>query len=170
MVTSFNLVYSASAAVRILGASVHAAQVQVRQWFSVVWVWVPGSRPRFMSKAAFKQHFVEFRRAAAKALRVTRHLMSPTNFSVRNESNGSVYVLQAVSSGLVCECDDYQNQARFLGKACCKHGYAVLSHLGFSSLSGYLSAMQPGGYLVDPATAPVQGRQRAETFRGKSIE
>jgi hypothetical protein len=31
-----------------------------------------------------------------------------------------------------------------LGHGCCKHSYAVLNHLGFNSLSSYLSAMQSG--------------------------
>jgi hypothetical protein len=140
MITRENLIYSASAAARILGIIYGHSRIVVREWCAVIWVWVPGHRPRFMSKAAFKRHFVERRKAAARALRVTQHIMNPTAFTVRNEAKGSTYTVQTVPAGLVCQCEDYRNQVQFLGHGCCKHSYAVLNHLGFNSLSSYLSA------------------------------
>ncbi|MBW4553271.1 MAG: hypothetical protein KME35_19485 [Aphanocapsa sp. GSE-SYN-MK-11-07L] len=140
MITRENLIYSASAAARILGIIYGQSRIVVREWFSVIWVWVPGHRPRFMSKAVFKHHFVERRKAAARALRVTQHIMNPTAFTVRNEDKGSTYTVQTIPTGLVCECEDYCNQVQFLGQGCCKHNYAVLNHLGFKSLSSYLNA------------------------------
>lgn len=142
MVTRSNLLYSAAAASRILGI-VYQQKITVQEWFKVVWVWVRGYRPRFMSKAIFKEHFVQWRRAAARALTVTRHLFDSHCFSVRNETRGSLYQLTANPRGIQCPCEDYQNQIRFFGQGCCKHGYAVLSLLGFSSLQHYLSAKQP---------------------------
>jgi hypothetical protein len=144
MITRENLIYSASAAARILGIIYGHSRIVVREWCAVVWVWVPGHRPRFMSKTAFKRHFVERRKAAARALQVTQHLMNPNAFTVRNEDKGSTYIVQKVPAGLTCECEDYRNQVQFLGHGCCKHNYAVLNHLGFNSLSSYLNAMQPG--------------------------
>ncbi len=144
MITRENLIYSASAAARILGIIYGQSRIVVREWFSVIWVWVPGHRPRFMSKAAFKKHFVERRKAAARSLRVTQHLMDRSAFTVRNEDKGSTYIVQAVPAGLICECEDYRNQMQFLGQGCCKHSYAVLNHLGFNSLSSYLNATKGG--------------------------
>jgi hypothetical protein len=39
-----------------------------------------------------------------------------------------------------CTCDDFNNQLEFWGRGCCKHGYAVLAHLGFGSLRDYMTA------------------------------
>jgi hypothetical protein len=140
MVTRENLVYSASAAARILGIVQSHSPIMVKEWVSVIWVWVPGYRPRFLSKAAFKKHFVERRKAAARTLLVTQHIMDDTSFTVRNEAKDSIYTVQKFPSSLMCDCEDYRNQVQFLGRGCCKHSYAVLNHLGFNSLSSYLNA------------------------------
>lgn len=136
MVTSLNLVYSAAAVRRILANSFPV--VRIEKWWKVCLVVFKGCRPRFVSRAAFLKHFVEWRKAQARALQVTRHVGFSYIFAVRNESKGSVYQVQTFLGGLNCQCEDFQNQAQFFGQACCKHGYAVLSYLGFDSLSGYI--------------------------------
>ncbi|HEY9749452.1 MAG TPA: hypothetical protein V6C63_12270 [Allocoleopsis sp.] len=146
MVTAFNLVYSVAAVRRLLGLA-HEAQVQIREFFKVIWVWVQGKRPTFISKAVFKAHFVEWRKAAARALAVTQNVFQPSIFSVRNETKNSAYQVQCFSGGLLCKCEDFKNQAQFFGKACCKHIYGVLGHLGFDSLQHYITALGSGGYL-----------------------
>lgn len=146
MVTAFNLIYSVAAVRRLLGLA-HDVEVQIREFFKVIWVWVPGCRPTFISKAVFKAHFVEWRKAAAHALAVTSNAFQPSVFVVRNETKNSAYQVQCFPGGLLCKCDDFKNQAQFFGKACCKHGYAVLGHLGFDSLQHYISALGPSGYL-----------------------
>lgn len=140
MVTSLSLVYSAAAVRRMIGDRFPV--VRVEKWWKVCLVVFRGCRPRFMSRQAFLKHFVEWRKAQARALRVTRHLGSPHCFSVRNESKGSVYEVQTFIGGLSCSCEDFQNQIQFFGRACCKHGYAVLGHLGFETLSGYIEQRQ----------------------------
>lgn len=141
MVTHFNLVYSASAVRRLLGLST-IVPVEIREFAQVIWVWVKGHRPTFISKAAFKAHFIERRKAQARALLVTRHLYDQNFFSVRNEAKNSVYTVAAQPKTLVCQCEDYKNQVQFLGQGCCKHGYAVLSHLGFSNLRDYIKGSE----------------------------
>ena len=58
-----------------------------------------------------------------------------------------------------CDCEDFENQHAYLsqhpylwqkvikGYSICKHSLCALSQLGFSSLSSYLKAWQPGGRL-----------------------
>jgi hypothetical protein len=149
MVTRENLVFSISAARRLLGVA-QDVSIQICEFFKVVWVWVKGNRPTFISKKAFKQHFVDRRRAAARALTATQWINQPTYFTVRNESKNSTYQLEAFPDRIECPCDDYKNQIQFIGRGCCKHGYAVLNTLGFSSLAHYVEAMKPGGYLSNP--------------------
>lgn len=145
MVTSLNLIYSAAAVRRIVGDRFPV--VRVERWWKVVLVVFKGCRPRFMSRAAFLKHFVEWRKAQARALKVTQWLDCGSRFTVRNEFKDSVHVVDCSASGLVCTCEDYQNQMQFLGKGCCKHGYAVLACLGFDSLQHYLAALGNSGYL-----------------------
>jgi hypothetical protein len=136
--SAHDLLFSASAVRRILGLAASIA-IRVKVWPYVIWVHVAGQRPTFISKQCFKRHFVTRRQAAAKALQVTRYAFDQQAFTVRNETKHSTY--QVIANDTVsCECHDYQNQLSFLGKGCCKHGYAVLNHLGFKSLTDYVHA------------------------------
>lgn len=141
MVTASNIIYSASAARRLLGLR-SSAKVEIREFARVVWVWVKGQRPTFMSKRLFKQHFVEWRKAQSRGLKVTERLDVANHYTIRNEAKDTVYILEARADGLFCTCDDLNNQLEFFGKGCCKHGYAVLNYLGFGSLREYITAQK----------------------------
>ena len=141
MVTQGNILYSAAAVRRMLGLS-KSAQVTIREFFKVVWVWVKGQRPTFISKRLFKQHFAEWRKAQSRALQVTQRLDRTNAYTVRNGSKGTTYPLETRPDGVFCTCDDFNNQLEFWGRGCCKHGYAVLAHLGFGSLRDYMTAQK----------------------------
>jgi hypothetical protein len=145
MVTSLNLVYSASAVRRLLGLSAFAP-IEMHLFAEVVWVWVKGHRPTFISKAAFQAHFIERRQALAQYLAVTRNSNNHNLFTVRNPSKQSVYRVQLQFDALICQCQDYENQVQFLGQGCCKHGYAVLQYLGLDSLQKSLDAAEPANH------------------------
>ena len=152
MVTSLNILYSSSSVRRILGIA-QSVNVRVQQFAFVVWVHVAGQRPTFISKIVFRVHFVAWRKAQANGLTATQWLDKATRFTVRNESKGSAYAIDASPTQLVCTCEDYRNQIQFLGRGCCKHGYAVLNKLGFDSLAKYIEAYRPTGFLRDPRYA-----------------
>lgn len=149
MVTAFNLVYSASAVRRLLGVAAGVA-VRIQKFAFVIWVHVQGQRPTFLSKVLFRFHFAEWRKAQARGLTATQWVDQATRFTVRNENKGSAYVIDCSPSRLNCTCEDYKNQVEFIGRGCCKHGYAVLNKLGFSSLAKYVEAYKPNGYMTDP--------------------
>lgn len=139
-----NLVYSAAALQRMWGLLYRRpADLQVREWSKVVWVWVPGHRPTFVPKAEFQHHFTEWRRESAQALQVSLWDAQANRYAVHNEAKGSAYVVEVSPAAVACSCRDYKRQVAAWGQGCCKHGYAVLSHLGFSSLDDYLSSAQP---------------------------
>ncbi|AFY74768.1 hypothetical protein Syn7502_02831 [Synechococcus sp. PCC 7502] len=140
MVTKFSILYSVSAVRRLLGLGDRIA-VKIQEFGWVIWVWVSGKRPTFISKKAFKQHFVDKRRAAARGLVVTRNAYQSCSYSVRNESKDSVYKVVLGVNAIACECDDYRNQTEFFGHGVCKHGYAVLAQIGYSSLKDYLKSV-----------------------------
>jgi len=134
------LVFSRAAAARILGITVEQIK-RVEVWVYVVLV-VPhaghGLRPRFVSKQAFKVHFAEFRRQSALGLLVTSQ--RGHEFRVLNPKNNNQYKVRFTDKACTCECEDYKNQVKFLGRGCCKHAYRVLFHLGFKSLAEYVSS------------------------------
>ncbi len=90
----------------------------------------------------FKAHFAEWRRAKSKGLKVTERLDCPNAYTVRNEYKESTYIVETRADGVFCECHDFSNQLTFLGRGCCKHGYAVLNSLGFGSLYQYIQAQK----------------------------
>jgi hypothetical protein len=140
MITSVNqLVFSVSAVRRVLGVS-SELDIKVRIWSKVLWVCVAGHRPTFVSKQALLLHFVEWRKASSRSMQVSQVTRGSDLFSVRNEGKSTVYKVQTYTGGIRCECEDFKNQARFLGQACCKHCYAVLGQLGFVSLTDYIEA------------------------------
>lgn len=138
MVTASNIIYSKSAAARILGIF-YPQHIVVKEFKASVWVWVRGYKPQFMSKTVFRDHFVQRRQEASKALKVSEQLFRPRCYTVTNPTKCTSYEVKAFNHGVKCECDDYHNQIEFLGKGVCKHGYAVLAHLGYDSLSNYLA-------------------------------
>ena len=139
MVTAFNLLFSAAAVRRLLGLK-SSAQVEIREFFKVIWVWVKGNRPTFISKRVFLNHFVDFRKASSKGMKVTERLDMANHYTVRNLRKDTFYVVEVRREGVFCTCDDLNNQLEFFGRGCCKHGYAVLAQLGFSSLRDYIQA------------------------------
>lgn len=139
MVTGFNILYSAAAVRRLLGLR-SSVSVQLKEFAKVIWVWVKGQRPTFISKQVFKRHFVEWRKSQAVGLKVTERLDLANHYTVRNLRKDTAYVVESRSDGLFCTCDDLNNQLEFFGKGCCKHGYAVLAQLGFESLASYITA------------------------------
>jgi hypothetical protein len=140
MVTRSNILYSVSAVKRLLGLG-DRVFVKIQEFANVVWVWVKGKRPTFISKKAFKQHFVDRRKAQANGLVVTQNVNCNATFTVKNETKGNSYQTAIYETAIACECEDYQNQKEFFGRGVCKHGYAVLAHLGFSSLKDYISSL-----------------------------
>lgn len=141
MVSAFSILYSAAAVRRILGLR-SSAKVELKEFAYVIWVWVKGKRPTFMGKKLFKQHFAKWRKAQSRGLKVTERLDVANAYTVRNLHKDTAYIVEACAERVFCTCDDMNNQLQFFGKGCCKHGYAVLSHLGFSSLADYITAQK----------------------------
>jgi len=134
---SHHLIYSASAIRRVLNLP-STARLQVQKWFRVIWVWVEGQRPTFLSKATLKRHFVEWRKAAAKALFVEHFYDNIYYVSHPGEARSRRQV-QVSHDGLKCQCEDFQAQVKEIGRGCCKHCYSILNYLGYDSLATYLS-------------------------------
>lgn len=140
MINQNSLIFSKSAAARILGVKISEIS-DFRVWDKVCFVTVRGSRPTFVSKKKFFVEFVEFRQQGGKGLAVQCHSKRYYTVASKSAAAGLVAV-QVGHSGLYCECLDYQAQVDVLGGGVCKHSYAVLGALGFGSLSDYLSAQR----------------------------
>ena len=138
MINALNLLYSKSSAARILGLEYSDIE-RIEIWSKVIWVKPFNRKASMISKKVFKQHFVDIRKQRSLSLQLTEHLYNSNAFTVRNPRKDTHYTVYLVEDGLECECEDYLNQIRFIGKACCKHCYRVLNHLGHRSLAEYLN-------------------------------
>ena len=143
MIQSEDYIYSKSAVARMLNVA-QSLVTRVEKWplnsfdkCSVVFVMVKGKRPRFWKKLDFLCHFADWRRAQSKELVVDR--LMPDTFAVINKKKASKYIIKIKPDAIVCTCEDYKNQNKFLAKVgVCKHGYAVLKKLGIDKLSDYI--------------------------------
>ena len=128
-----------------------------------------GLRPRFLSNMLFYSSFVEDRKSRSKSIQVTPNAFADRIYTARNESNDHTYTVIAAES-MECQCADYRAQLSFIGKGCCKHGYAVLNHLGFNSLSDWqaIERIRKNRTPADwPQFAP---RPRPTIVNGRSID
>jgi hypothetical protein len=98
----------------------------------------------YLSDREFKIAYGEERKARAKELIVTKRLDMKSGYTVRNESSKSAYKVKAFIDGLVCECPDYEISSQVMNsdKVACKHIYAVLGQLGYSSLREYIKGQK----------------------------
>jgi predicted nucleic acid-binding Zn finger protein len=139
--TAQELIYSVSNALRILGKKYHSLKIEV--WSNCIWVWGKSQVCKFVSKNLFKRQFVSFRQQGSKVLEVTKDLYESNVYHVYNpikDSRHHVTVVAGHVSPLQCTCADYNQQLQAMGKGCCKHAYALLTELGYSSLSDYIAA------------------------------
>ena len=128
-----------------------------------------GMRPRFLSNQLFYSSFVEDRKSKSKSIQVTPNPFANKIFTARNTANGHTYTV-IVGDSVECQCADYRAQLSLIGKGCCKHGYAVLNHLGFNSLSDWqaIERIRKNRTPADwPQFAP---RPRPTIVNGRSID
>jgi len=117
MTTREQLVYCKTAASRMLNCLSH--QVSIEVWDKIILAKAKGIRPKFMSKRAFQQHFVEIRKQ--KALEVNLYQQSATKWLAQSPDNKTYHNEEMSNNRIHCTCEDYRNQQQILGNACCKH-------------------------------------------------
>ena len=96
------------------------------------------SRLKLLSAEAFYADFTESRHSRSKSLRCQK--ISENKYKVESQTNEGEYQVTTSPISIACECQDYQNQIEAFGKGCCKHGYRVLSQLGYNRLEDYISS------------------------------
>lgn len=128
-----SIVYTKSATARILNINPrHVLRVEL--WANCVFVVVKGIGARFVSKRAYHNAFVQFRKDGARRLVVS--LNSSGGYLVTGGSEP-----HTVSADLECNCYDSAAQALAFGRSgACKHVYAVLGAMGYDSLRDYVLA------------------------------
>ena len=140
----------------------------------VIYTTVAGRCSTFISCKEYLARATEKRKAEAENYKAYQDSNSPSNWRVypkgnpvQNEaprqiepSTGDKYrSVTTTTQAVFCDCEDFEHQHTYLsqhpylwqkvikGYSICKHSLCALSQLGFSSLSSYLKAWQPGGRL-----------------------
>ena len=157
-----SLFFSQSAVARVSGIESRFIE-RFEVWESVVMVVFEKGlalRPRFLSKKSFYADFVESRKNLARQIKITKQLFSETKYTARNIKNDHTYEVEVDNDNrIVCQCRDYRDQIQFMGRGVCKHGYAVLSYLGFNSMAEYVDRPV---VLPQPKHWPSQNLETAE--------
>jgi len=78
------------------------------------------------------------RRERAEGLHVTR--IDLAKFRVHNPENNNEYVVDFGKRPVQCECEDYKKQREVLQAGACKHIYACLLKMNYTTLREYLDA------------------------------
>jgi hypothetical protein len=146
MFTKATRVFNKSAAARIMGVAVSQI-IRVQEFLNCILV-IGRHFCRFVSKMAFMRDYAALRMSNAKTVAVT--LQAPIKSGLvimdcesRPEANKPhsehTVNLNTVSKNYYCTCEDF-TQAPELGaiKPPCKHVYATLTTLGYSSLRDFL--------------------------------
>jgi hypothetical protein len=103
----------------------------------------------FLSRKAFEQDFIDFRKAGAKGItNITPWIGSDNQFSVRSASmpDAPPYTVTIEGDRHTCTCPDYQKQ-QDAGREnpICKHGFAVANYLAspISARAGLRQVVKP---------------------------
>jgi hypothetical protein len=130
--TLMQLLFNSSSTRRILGLA-PTTQVKIQVWDKVIWVWVKGQRPTLISKKKYFAEFARFRKEGGEKVKVY--------FANGYKAEGAkeTYSLDPQEAFIDCSCVDMQQQKEIWGKGCCKHGYALLGMLGYSTLQEYVA-------------------------------
>lgn len=130
-------IYSITAAVKILGRK---DILKLEIWARVIFVKFTNNKARFMAKKDFWIEFHRSRKERARDLVVNHY--GRDLYQVSSQSQVEPYFV-SLGDDIQCECTDYAEQTKAKFKhPMCKHNWALLRHLGFSSLSSYIESNQ----------------------------
>lgn len=138
-----NFLYTRTAVAYVLGIPQEkAGLIQIEVWAYVI---LAHSKvlgfSRFVSKRKVLAAFAEMRREKAKAYNAI-----PVDYPRKQwkvvKPNKRIRTVTIVGATVQCDCPDYANIKNYLGRGVCKHGYAVLSRLGFHTLSDFEQAIK----------------------------
>ena len=130
-------IYSITAAVKILKRK-DISKLEI--WARIIFIKFKNGQGRFMAKKDFWIEFHRSRKERAKQLIVGYY--GHDLYQVSSQSRAEPYFV-SLNDDIQCECADYAEQAKAKFKhPMCKHSWALLGYLGFSSLSAYIQSNQ----------------------------
>ena len=118
---------------------------RVTPFWKVLNVWVDGHRPKFMTLKMFWSAFVLFRKERSRGAVVSR--IEGTNmWDVLSSTSQDWQNVTLHDRSVECTCNDFEHQQKSFEFSnlwgvkhfACKHVYAVLNKIGYSSLSAYI--------------------------------
>ena len=130
-------IYSITAAIKILKRK-DICKLEI--WAKIIFVKFTNGQARFVAKKDFWIEFHRSRKIRAKDLTVSYY--GNDLYQVSSQSRLDPYFV-SLGDNIQCECADYAEQVKAKFRhPICKHGWALLNHLGFNSLSAYIQSNQ----------------------------
>lgn len=130
-------IYSITASAKILNRK-DICKLEV--WARVIFIKFTNGQTRFVAKKDFWLEFHRSRKERAKQLTVGHY--GEDLYQVSSQSQKEPYLV-SIDGEVQCECADYAEQVTAKFKyPMCKHGWALLNHLGYSSLTNFITERQ----------------------------
>lgn len=93
----------------------------------------------FFSRKNFKKHFAAWRKEKGKSVAVEFDYFTGLFSAISERNFMDRYTLDLFPERITCNCKDQETQKEIgIKTPMCKHSYAVLNYLGFSSLEEYI--------------------------------
>lgn len=166
------MIFSLASVSRIANVPTHLID-RFEIWEKVVFVvFQKGHRlsPQFLSKKEFFTSFVDARKAKSRSIVITKNAFNEGLYTARNTTNGHTYQLTCTDNNIACQCKDYKDQIDLMGRGCCKHGYALLNLLGFTSLIEWQTIEKLRRYPAPSDWPTFTPRSRPTQINGRSID
>ncbi|NEP00866.1 MAG: hypothetical protein F6K58_19815 [Symploca sp. SIO2E9] len=152
----------------------------------VVWVHVPGKKPRFISKMDFVLDFIDFRTSSAMEQNLSAYVDPKYPHSAVVESlkvNGrNLYTLDLLADGIRCDCHDFSGQEQtqdyysdqvFLKafnkyiawRPICKHIYKFLFSINLHSQTAWIENQRWADRWTVPRPEPEEKVVPIDSYR-----
>mgnify|MGYP006431892677 FL=1 len=161
-ITFSNLVYTCAAASRITGEDI--VSIAYERLHDRYWCFPEGKNAIPVASVKFKEHFAEWRRQRSKGITDIKQVNDYT-YRVKGK-----YTVSVFPDCLECDCKDWlkQDEAE-IKKPTCKHAYAVLDHLGCSSLADFIQKQKAPSVPTTakkeaPALFPIKEKSAKDDF------
>lgn len=133
------MIYSKSNIARLLGDISPSQVKQVTELDGECLVILKNNQTVVISRKELTQSFVNYRKEGARGLLAYKQA-NRFEYIVLNPRSYHTYHVSLAVGNIYCQCTDFNSQQQNFGRGCCKHIYAALAQLGYSSLSDYLNA------------------------------
>ena len=157
-------IFSKPVVAKALGVSVQTIEKVIADGEDAIAILTSGKRKKVTLWAA-KVALGNLRRLRAEKIKISQDKRNPSStYQAVNPENGHAHTLYLMPKYIGCNCKDYQELVKNLGsnQVACKHIYALLGHIGYSSLNEYVKAQEAFNKFEKESEVELEEREYRE--------